>query len=148
MKYALSTQRKNKVFPSLFDDFVTRGLFEGHNHKFADRAALPAVNIKENEKSFGLELLVPGRIKDDFHIELTDNILSISFEKATSETGTEEFSHQEFTFESFTRKFNLPVDRIDTEKIAATYEAGVLSVKLPKRPEEVKKETSRSIKIS
>ncbi len=148
MKYALSTQRNKNIFPSLFDDFVTRGLFEGRNHKFADRAALPAVNIKEDEKSFGLELLVPGRKKGDFHIDLKDNILSISFEKGTSEKGDEAFSHQEFSFESFTRKFNLPEDRIETEKILASYEAGVLRVDLPKRPEEVKKDNSRSIKIS
>jgi len=148
MKYALSTKNKNNVFPSLFDDFITRGLFEGANHKFADRAALPAVNIKEDEKSFGLELLVPGRKKEDFMIELKDNILTISSEKMTSETEGEDFSHQEFTFESFTRKFNLPEDRIDTEMIIASYEAGVLRVNLPKRPEEVKKKTSRNIKIS
>ena len=149
MKYALSTRPRNNVFPSLFDDLITRNLFEGRDHNFADRAALPAVNIKENENFYELELMVPGRTKSDFHIELKENILSVSFEKTeSSEESGEDFSHQEFTFESFTRKFTLPEDRVDNDKITATYDAGILKVNLPKSPEEVKKEVSRNIKIS
>jgi HSP20 family protein len=148
MKYALRPQRQNNVFPSLFDDFITRNRFEGRNHKFAEKAALPAVNVKEDEKGFTLELLVPGRTKADFKIELKENILSISAEQKDLNEESVEYSVKEFSSKPFTRRFNLPEDKIDNEKIHASYEAGVLSLSLPKRPEEVKKEISRDIKIS
>ena len=147
MKYALKPHHRNNVFPSLFDDFITRNRFEGRSHKFADRAALPAVNIKEDEKAFTLELLVPGRTKTDFKIELKENILTVSAEQK-GQDDVVEYSLQEFSFKPFTRRFNLPEDKIDNEKIHASYEAGVLRLILPKRPEEVKKEISRDIKIS
>lgn len=148
MKYALRPNHRNNIFPSLFDDFITQNRFEGRNHQFASQAALPAVNIREDEKAFTLELFVPGRTKADFKIELKENVLSISAELKTTDEESLEYSAQEFRFEPFTRRFNLPEERIENEKIKATYEAGVLKLSLPKRPEEVKREIRRDIKIS
>lgn len=148
MKYALSRRPRNNGFPTLFDDFITRSLFEGRDHNFADRADMPQVNIKENEKAFELELLVPGRVKTDFQIELKDNILTVASEARPKVEEGVEYTHQEFAFKSFTRTFTLPEDMIDREKIRASYEAGVLKLNLPKKPEEMKKEVTRNIKIS
>lgn len=99
----------------------------------------PLANIHENETSHVIELAVPGVKKEDIKIELADNKLTISADVTKEETTENEKSvRKEFSYHSFKRSFNLP-KLVDTEKIEAKNENGLLTVLIPKKEEEIKK---------
>ena len=121
-------------FDSDFNDFFSR--------RFSD----PAANIIENPESFQLDLAAPGMKKEDFKINLENNILTISSE--VEEEKLEEgknYTRKEFSYGAFTRSFTLP-KIIDLDKIKADYVDGILKVILPKK-EEAKLEIRKEIKI-
>lgn len=96
---------------------------------------IPAVNVKEVEGSFQIEVAAPGLKKEDFKLSLHENRLSISTKKEeSSEEKTEKYTRQEFNYSSFQRTFNLPKS-VDGEKIEATYNDGILNINLPKKEE-------------
>ena len=102
--------------------------------------AFSATNIHETPEAFHLELNVPGRYKEDFKMNVENNLLTISFEKK-EETKSEELqdhSSGNFTYKIFKRSFNLD-EQIDADKIQAKYENGLLKLFLPKKAE-VKKQ--------
>ena len=102
----------------------------------------PPINIRETEEMFVVEVAAPGKKKEDFVIEVKDNILTISSEhKEEKEEKTENFMRKEFSFNKFTRSFTLP-ENVDQEKIKASYTDGLLLIDLPKMektPPKVKK---------
>lgn len=120
-------------FPLLFDDAFSKNFFEKQNRMFNT----PAVNIKETDKSFELDLTVPGMDKKDFKIELKDGSITISakHEHKVEETNEKErYTRREFSYQSFSRSFVLAEDLVDTEAINAKYENGILNVSIPKKP--------------
>jgi len=109
--------------------------------------SMPAVNIKEDEKRFTLELAVPGIDKKDLRIEINEDVITVSSEQKTEkEENNDDFKRREFSYTSFCRSFYLP-DNVNKEKIEANYKDGILSVVLPKDEEE-KTKLSKQIKIS
>ncbi len=107
---------------------------------------VPAVNIKEENDKFVLEMAAPGMKKDDFKIDLDNYQLTISSEKKEEKKEKEDnYTRREFMYSSFSRSFTLPKS-IDIEKIKADYKNGILSIVLPKKEEETK--LTRQIKIS
>lgn len=129
-------------FDALFNDF-----FEGEAlpRRRMRGAYVPSANIKETEKSFDVELAVPGMKKDDFEIEVNEDLLTIRAEQKTEkEEESERFTKREFNYSSFVRSFRLP-ENVDAEKIEATYTEGILRLGIPKVAEE---ETSKTRKIS
>lgn len=132
-------------FPSLFDDFFTRDLM---NADLRRSAGLPAVNVKETENNFELEVSVPGMDKKNFKIELKHSTLVISgIKEEKNEEKKEEgkYVRREFSSQSFTRSFTLPEESVDSENIKANYKDGILHVSIPKR--EKVKETVKRIEI-
>jgi HSP20 family protein len=106
---------------------------------------IPAVNIKEEEKSFLLELAAPGLKKEDFKINVEKNLLTISSEvKTENEEKSESYTRKEFSFNSFSRSFKIS-ENIMVDDISANYEDGILKVNLPKN---VDAKLSREIKIA
>lgn len=137
-------KRNDILFPSLLNEIFKPDWFGGMENM---RTNVPAVNIKENEKDFQLELSVPGRAKEDFTIEIDDNILSISSEvKSENEVEKNNYTRREFAFSSFKRSFTLP-ESVDGEKINANYENGILTFTLPKKEEALPK-PKRMIELS
>jgi HSP20 family protein len=133
-------------FPLLFDDAFSKNFFEKQNRMFNT----PAVNIKETDKSFELDLAVPGMDKKDFKIELKDGSITISakHEHKVEETNEKErYSRREFSYQSFSRSFVLAEDLVDTEAINAKYENGILNVSIPKKSN-TQVNLSREIQIS
>lgn len=133
-------------FPLLFDDAFSKNFFEKQNRMFNT----PAVNIKETDKSFELDLAVPGMDKKDFKIELKDGSITISakHENKVEETNEKErYSRREFSYQSFSRSFVLAEDLVDTEGINAKYENGILNVSIPKKSN-AQINLSREIQIS
>jgi len=143
-------KRSNSLFPSVpsfFDDFFTRDLFDWSNVNSGYGSSLPAVNIKEDENNFEVEVAVPGMKKDDFKIELENNVLTVSSEKEeNTETDDNNYKRREFRYSSFNRSFSLPENIVDGEKVGAKYIDGVLHITLPKR-EEAKPKPVKTIKI-
>ncbi|MDT7829783.1 Hsp20/alpha crystallin family protein [Pricia sp. S334] len=137
-------RRNNLVFPSLMNEIFKPDWFGGMD---SAAASVPAVNIKENEKDFELELVVPGRKKSDFNIEVDKDVLSISSEvKKEDEVKEENYTRREFGFSSFKRAFTLP-ETIDGDKIEADYKDGILKFVLPKKEEALPK-PKRMIELS
>jgi len=114
---------------SLFDDFFTNTeKLDTNDNKYT----IPAVNVKEDENSFVIELAVPGMKKEDLNIELDNNKLSISNEKESSKLGgKEKYTRREFVYSKFQRTFNLPKN-VDEKNISGGYKDGILAVTIPK----------------
>ena len=135
--------------PGLFDDFFNRDLFDWRQSNYSvSGTTLPAVNIIETNDGFEVEMAAPGMKKEDFKIELENNVLNISSEKRNElKDENEKYSRKEFSYESFQRSFTLSKEVVDAEKINAKYQDGVLRLMIPKK-EEAKQKPARLIKIS
>ena len=107
--------------------------------------AVPPANIVENEQDYRIEIAAPGFEKSDFSIELNENVLEISLDKEDKNQEEQGYVMREFNFSKFNRTFKLS-DKIDKEKIGASYKNGILSITLPIK-EEILKNTNRSIDI-
>lgn len=93
---------------------------------------LPKVNVTEDENFFHLEAETPGMKDKDISIEVHNGVLTIKGHKENkSDTENESYHIREFSIQSFERSFKLS-DRVDTEKVSAKIDNGVLKVDLPK----------------
>jgi HSP20 family protein len=118
----------NRLFNSFFD--------EGGEGKMTRRWA-PAIDLLEREDSLVLKADLPGLSEDDVKIEVRDNVLRISGERrADFEDKQNGYYRVERAFGSFSRSLTLP-EGVDADKIDASFDNGVLEVKIPK-PEERK----------
>lgn len=110
-------------------------------------SSVPSVNIREDEKTYTLELAVPGMEKKDLKIDMNEDVLTISSEvNKESEDNKNGYKRKEFSYSAFCRSFYVPED-VNREKIDASYKDGILSVTLPKQ-EEQKTKVSKTIEIS
>ncbi len=96
----------------------------------------PKTNISESKDNFEIEMLVPGLSKEDFHIALDKNLLTISYDKKEEKSSEKNLVKKEFTLRSFSRSFTID-EKINIDDIQAKYENGILRLTLPKK-EEVK----------
>ncbi|PTX58942.1 heat shock protein Hsp20 [Kordia periserrulae] len=140
-------KRRNTDLPSIFDELFQTDWFGGTMNPIANRGNIPAVNIKETEDDFSLEVAAPGKTKEDFQLSLDHDVLTISTEDKKEETTKEDnYTRREFSYAAFQRSFKLP-QAVNKEEINATYTNGILHVTLPKR-EEDKVKPKRLIEIS
>jgi len=110
-------------------------------------SSVPAVNIREDEKYYALDLAVPGMDKKDLNIDINEDVLTISSEsKNETEESKDGFKRKEFSYRAFTRSFYIP-ENVNREMIEANYKDGILSVNLPKQEEE-KSKVTKKIEIS
>ncbi|MBA4146254.1 MAG: heat-shock protein Hsp20, partial [Cytophaga sp.] len=101
----------------------------------------PKVDVIENADSFEIHFAAPGLSKEDFKIELNDNVLKVSGERKFSNEKKEKNYHSiETQYGSFSRSFNLP-DNVDGAKINARYNNGILELTIPKDEKKVLKQT-------
>jgi len=136
------------MLPDLWDNFFNKDIFGWNSNLANEGQSLPAVNIKETNDDYLVEMAAPGMKKEDFKIELDGTALTISSERKEENTNNEEgnYSRREFSYQSFYRTFHLPKDVVDSEKINAKYEDGILKLIIPKR-EEAKQKPARLINI-
>jgi len=107
---------------------------------------LPAVNTREGEDAYYIELDLPGIKKEDIEITTEDNILTISGErKLKEEVKEEDYYKVESRYGKFSRSFTLP-EKVNIEDIHAESKEGVLEVVIPKLKEEDKKPKKIEIK--
>lgn len=132
---------------SWMDDILNKNFGNEFVSNFNTGITLPAVNVLNTDDEFIVEMAVPGLKKDDFDINLDNQLLSISAEiYSENEEKKDNYTRREFGYSSFKRTFSLP-ETVETEKINAKYEDGLLKVTLPKR-DEAKKKPSKQIKVS
>ncbi|MCB7480862.1 Hsp20/alpha crystallin family protein [Christiangramia sediminis] len=135
--------------PTVFDDMFKTDWLGGTTNVNSIGTSIPAVNIMETEDSFNVEVAAPGKAKEDFNIELDNDVLTISSEEKKEVDSTDKygrFTRKEFSYSNFKRAFSLP-DSVDSTKISAAYKNGVLEIALPKK-EEAKVQAKRLIDIS
>lgn len=123
---------------NFFDDFFTNELLDFKRAGFSETGLTsPSVNVKEDADRFQIMVAAPGIKKENFNINLEKNILTISSENKTENEEVDEngtFTRREFNYTSFSRSFTLP-ETVESEKIEATYEDGILNVTVPKKEE-------------
>jgi HSP20 family protein len=111
-----------------------RDLNEGDD-PLATASFVPAVDIYEDPQKVMLKLEVPGVDQKDLDVRIEDHTLTVKGErKFESEEKEQNFHRIERRYGSFYRAFTLP-NTVDTEKVAASYNAGVLKLELKKKPE-------------
>lgn len=128
-----------EVFNDFFDtDFMTR-----------TKATAPAINVKETEKDYTVEVAAPGMTKDDFNVNIDkDGNLHIHMEAHTEKKDEDKKSHylrREFAYSKFEQTLLLPED-VKKEAIEAKVNDGVLTVTLPKM-EKPAAEAARQIEV-
>jgi HSP20 family protein len=120
MNAALNQMMCNTPWRSMFEEMTTP-------------SNTPAVNVRETETGFHIELAAPGLAKEDFKVKMENKVLTISVKKETEKEVTEgKYNRKEFSYHSFERSFRLP-ETVDGERIAAKYENGILALELPFR---------------
>ena len=106
--------------------------------------SLPSVNISEDDKCFCVDVVAPGFKKEDFKVNVEDDILTISAETKTEnneDNKNKQYSRREYSHSSFTRSFRLPENAKD-DQVSASYKDGILKLDIPKTesPVKIKKE--------
>jgi HSP20 family protein len=116
---------------SMLSDFFDDERF--FNSPWLRGGNMPAVNVKETDKNYEVELAAPGYDKKDFNISIDNGLLTVSAEKQQeSEKKEDNYTRREFGFSSFSRAFNLP-QNINEEDINARYEDGILKLTIAKK---------------
>jgi HSP20 family protein len=106
------------------------------------KSTVPKVNIREDKKDFYLEVAAPGMSKEDFDVNLDNNVLTISGKKEHKKEEKDKYNRREFSYTSFERSFYLP-EVIDSEHIEAHYQDGILMITVPKKEESKEKSVKR-----
>jgi HSP20 family protein len=135
---------KNSWFPTVFDEFLNSDVTPS-----TCTTTAPAVNVKEDEKAYTMEVAAPGIKKEYCRVSLNeDGNLSIAIENKMEHKEEDKKQHylrREFSYTNYQQSYSLPEDVVK-DKISARVENGILTVTLPKQEKEAK--VSKSIKIS
>ena len=103
------------------------------NDLFLENKWVPAMNVKETDDMFEIEIAAPGFNKKDFDVSIDNGILKIQAEnKDEMEKKEEGYTRKEFNYNSFYRSFTLPENVNEEEMIDATYKRGILKLVLNK----------------
>lgn len=138
------------------------GLTDFFNDFFENRtlekvgATNPAINVKENEKEYKIEVAAPGMCKDDFKVHLNkDGNLVVEMEKTDCGCKDKEnekdkkeckYLRKEFSYTKFSQTLLLP-DNADKEGIDANVRNGILYIRIPKTAKEKVEEEKRVIEV-
>ncbi len=133
--------------PSVINEFFNDDWFDGFFNLVPVKTNTPTINVIEEKDHYRLEVAAPGLDKEDFKIDLHNDVLTISAEKKQeNEEKDKKYLRREFNYCSFKRSFALP-DFVETNKIEAKHKNGILNVIIPKK-EDAKEKEPRTIKIS
>ena len=136
--------KTSDLLPTSFSSLVD-GFFNDSLTRSGGSAFLPKVDIIENETSYELHVAAPGLSKEDFNIELNDNSITVSGErKFLNEKNEKNYHSIETKYGSFSRSFSLP-ENVDSSKINAKYNNGILELTIPK---DEKKAIKTTIKVN
>ena len=127
-EFANLQDRINRAFRESYSE-------DGRDEALTTSSFAPAVNVYEDEHNVTLKIEVPGIDEKDIDVRIENNTLTVHGErKIEKEEKEENYRRVERQYGSFTRTFTLPTT-VDSEKVSATYDKGVLKVALPKKAE-------------
>lgn len=136
--------RTNSWIPAVFNDLFDADFMPKVN------ATAPAINVKENDQAYTVEVAAPGMKKEDFNVHINDEgnlIIKMEQKQEHKEEDKDtRYLRREFSYSKYERTLLLP-DDVNKELISAKVENGVLTVALPKLVEE-KIKVSRQIDIN
>jgi len=136
------TRYRNPKF-DLMNEFFKQFELEAEPKEIVDFT--PAVNTREDDDAYYIDVDLPGVKKEDVEISIDKNILTIKGErKVQNEVKEDDYYRVESVYGSFARSFTLP-EKVDTEKIEAKTQDGVLEIVIPKL--KVEKDTTKKIEI-
>ena len=134
---------KNSWMPTLFEDFL--------NTDFMPRAnsTAPAVNVKESENAYTMELAAPGIKKEYCRVAINDDgNLTIAIENKQEHKQEDKHHHylrREFSYSNYEQNYTLP-DDVVKDQISAKVEDGILTITMPKT--EPKEKVTKAIEVS
>ena len=132
-------------FPTVFDEFFNNDWMP------KVQATAPAINVKENSNEYTMEFAVPGIRKEYCRVNLNnEGNLEVYIENKLEhkeENKKEHFLRREFSYSNYQQTYTMPED-VEKEHIAAKVENGVLSITMPKKQVEEKKQIQRKIEIA
>lgn len=116
---------------------------------FTKEMNMPAMNVKENDGDFEIELAVPGFSKKDIEVTMENDLLHICAKKSKEETEEDisGYTRREFNYNKFERKLRLPETVNQDKKVKAVYKDGILNLNLTKK-EIVKEPPKKVIEIA
>ena len=144
----------NGSLPSLLDEFIGRDMDDLFNinknwpglTRSRVGTLIPAVNIKEDQDAYHIELAAPGMRKDDFTLTLDNGKLTVATERQEQHEEKGQYTKREFSYHAFSRSFLLP-ETCQQDQINARYADGILYIDFPKK-EEAKRKAPTQIQIS
>ncbi len=117
----------NRLFSSFFDTPATKGAANASGRRW-----IPAMDLIEAKEQFVLHADLPGIAEGDVNVEVENNVLTISGERKTEhEEQHEGYYRLERATGAFSRSLSLP-EGIDPDTVTASFEQGVLTVRIPK----------------
>jgi len=135
----------NSWFPTVFDEFMNSDFMP----RTKSTTTAPAVNVKEDEKAYTMEVAAPGIKKEYCRVSLNEEgNLCIAIENKMEHKEEDKKQHylrREFSYTNYQQNYSLPEDVVK-DKISASVADGILTVTLPKQEKEAK--VSKSIEIS
>lgn len=136
-------KRNSSNMPATFGGLVDNVFRNGLSRFFDDdwgfngmltRNQVP-VNIRETDTTYEMEVVAPGLKKEDFTVNITKDLLTVSFEhkeENRDENNQDGYLRSEYRMQSFSRSFSID-DTVDANNINARYADGILHVTLPKK---------------
>jgi len=126
-EFSTLQDRMNRLFRDSFS--------EGGEESLTPSSFAPPVDVYEDEHNVTLKIEVPGIEEKDIDVRIENNVLTVHGErKFEKEEKEENYRRVERQYGSFTRTFTLP-NTVDSEKVSADYDKGVLKIALPKKAE-------------
>ena len=133
----MNTLARTQSVPALFDTFFTPAYgLRPHISRYTKALTNgPAINVKNTDTAFQIEVAIPGVKKENFKLNVVQHVLTLSVnqEQNTAENKAEYVQH-EFDVPAFERSFRLP-KTVNVEAIQAAYTDGILRIELPKMAE-------------
>ena len=135
---------RNSWIPTVFNDFMDTDFMPRAN------STAPAVNVKEDEKAYTLEMAAPGLKKEYCRVSVNeDGNLCVAIENKMEHKEEDKKQHylrREFSYSNFEQSYTLP-DDVKKEEISAKVENGILTVTMPKETKEEQKKATRALEI-
>lgn len=139
----LTLMKNNDWFPTVFDDFFNNGFMPRAN------STAPAVNVKESDKEYTMELAAPGIKKEYCRVGINDEgYLTVAIENKQEHKHEDKSHHylrREFSYSNYEQNYTLP-DDVEKDNISAKVENGILTITMPKTAQ--KEKVTKSIEIS
>ena len=145
---------QNSWMPTVFEDFLNndwmpRARSAQWDACLSKNSTAPAVNVKESEKAYTMELAAPGIKKEYCRVAINDEgNLTIAIENKQEHKHEDKHHHylrREFSYSNYEQSYTLP-DDVVKDQISAKVEDGILTVTMPKT--EPKQKVTKAIEVS